>query len=199
MRQIYKFILTAFLIVSLLSNPVKSNAIDSFSKSSQNPVITTNPSSWESNYVWQPSSLQDGTSLKLWYSGYNGSRFQIGLATSTNGETWSKNGSNPVISRLSIDNKDAHDPTVIKNGSSYEMWYVGSDGGGATNYSVFRATSNDGISWNSSSSPVFRPSSGWGSGGVSSPFVLKTGNNYKMWFSSADTGRWNIGLATSTD
>ncbi len=146
MRWIYKFIFVLLLIIFFLLASVKSNAIGTFAKSSQNPVITTNPSSWESNYVWQPSPLLDGSSLKLWYSAYNGSRFQIGLATSTDGVTWSKNGSNPVVSRLSIDNKDAHDPTVIKNGASYEMWYVGSDGGGASNYSIFRATSSDGIS-----------------------------------------------------
>lgn len=199
MRWIYKFTFALLLITFFLFASTISEAIGAFVKSSQNPVITTNPSSWESNYVWQPSSLLDGSSLKLWYSGYNGSRFQIGLATSSDGVTWSKNGSNPVVSRLSIDNKDAHDPTVIKSGTSYEMWYVGSDGGGASNYAIYRATSNDGTSWTNSTNPVFKPSSGWGSAGPSSPFVLKIGSEYKMWFSSADTGHWSIGLATSSD
>lgn len=193
-------LITVFLTTLILSFVlIKTNAIVSFTKSSQNPILTVNPSSWESNNVWQPSPILDGNTLKLWYSGYNGSRYQIGLATSTDGLTWNKNPSNPVVSRLSIDNKDAHDPTVIKNGTSYEMWYAGSDNGGASNFSIFRASSDDGVLWNNSSDPVFRPTSGWGSGGVTSPLVLKIDNQYKMWFSSSDTGHWNVGYATSSD
>ena len=134
----------------------------------------------------------------MWYASYNG-RFQIGLAHSSDGINWTKDLNNPVVSRLSLDNRDSHDPTVLFNGTSYEMWYTSSTGGGATDFAIQRATSNNGISWtNNPVTRVFQPSSGWGAGIATAPFVIKIGSQYKMWYTSND-GRWKIGYATSPD
>lgn len=194
------FAIILLLILNSLVPHFSLFAISNFSKSSSNPILTTGPTSWDSSRAWQPTTIYNDAIYRMYYSGFNGSRFQIGLATSTDGIIWSKASQNPVLSRLSIDNKDVHDPTALLVDGIYYMWYVSSDNGGSGNFSINRATSTDGIAWTlNPSTPVFRPTSGWGSGGVTSPFVTKIGSEYKMWFSSADNGNFAIGLATSAD
>lgn len=191
-------IIFLFLLVFLASLFSPVNAISSFIKSSSSSVLSPDSSSWEGSRIWQPAVVQDGNEFKMWYAGYNG-RFQIGLAHSSDGINWAKDSNNPVVSRLSLDNRDSHDPTVLFNGTSYEMWYTSSTGGGATDFAIQRATSNNGISWtNNPVTRVFQPSSGWGAGTATAPFVIKIGLQYKMWYTSND-GRWKIGYATSPD
>ncbi|MEK7119551.1 MAG: hypothetical protein AAB889_03460, partial [Patescibacteria group bacterium] len=191
-------IIFLFLLLFLASLFSPVNAISSFIKSSSSSVLSPDSSSWEGTRIWQPAVVQDGNEFKMWYASYNG-RFQIGLAHSSDGINWTKDLNNPVVSRLSLDNRDSHDPTVLFNGTSYEMWYTSSTGGGATDFAIQRATSNNGISWtNNPVTRVFQPSSGWGAGIATAPFVIKIGSQYKMWYTSND-GRWKIGYATSPD
>ncbi len=200
LKYFTKLLFLNFLITLLLLTASNNKAYSiALVKYPSNPLISPSQN-WDSNRAWQPSVVFNGTNYLAAYSGYSSGRFQIGIATSTDGINWTKSLNNPILSRLSLDNKDTHDPTIIYLNPTYEMWYVASDNGGATNYSIYRATSSDGNSWlKTPSSPVFRPTTGWGSGGVTSPSVLKEASGYKMWFSSADNGFWEIGYATSPD
>jgi len=67
----------------------------------------------------------------MWYGGYNGTNYQIGYATSSDGISWTKYGANPVL-RLSSsgwDNAYVRDPSVIKEtDGTYKMWYNGYNG-----------------------------------------------------------------------
>lgn len=52
--------------------------------SDQNPVFTLGMiGSFDSVYISQPFVLRDGSQYKMWYSGFNGSRWAIGYATAT--------------------------------------------------------------------------------------------------------------------
>ncbi|MBI4065409.1 hypothetical protein HY409_03505 [Candidatus Gottesmanbacteria bacterium] len=197
-RKIFLILLLSLLLLKIL--PQSSQAINSLSKYSGNPVLNVLSNSWDSSYVWQPSVIYDNTEFKMYYTGFNGSRFQIGLATSPDGLNWTKSSSNPIVSRLTIDNRDSHDPSVIFMNNTYEMWYASSLNGGSSNFKIYHATSIDGILWSlSPSNPVLIPSQTWDTEGISSPFVLKTGNEYKMWYSALKNGFWRIGYATSSD
>ena len=92
--------------------PFKAYATSSFTKVPQNPILSPGPDSWDSIRAWQQAIFFDGYEYKMWYTGYNGSKFQIGFAKSSDGINWTKNN-NPVVSRLLIDNKDANSPTVL--------------------------------------------------------------------------------------
>lgn len=167
------FVIILFSLALLVIFPTSIEAISTFSKYSGNPILSPNPESWEGSRLWQNTVVHDGTEFKMYYVGYNG-RFQIGLAHSNDGTSWIKDPNNPVISRLGFDNKDSHDPSVLFNGISYEMWYTSSDSGGTTNFAIQRAVSNDGISWtNDPITPVFQPTTGWGAGTITAPFVLR--------------------------
>ncbi len=136
----------------------------------------------------------------MFYTGFNGSRFQIGQASSYDGITWLKHTNNPIITRLSLDNKDSHDPSVLMTGNNYEMWYVSSDGGGGSNFRIQRAVKTADSSWtNDPIQPVLAPIGTWDTDGLSSPFVIKNGTMYKMWYSGFLNGLWRIGYATSPD
>lgn len=189
------------LLFLLFLFPFPSKAIDNFTKYSSNPILSPTANSWDEERVWQPSVIYDGAEYKMYYSAYNGSRFQIGLAHSADGINWQKDTNNPVVTRLNVDNKDSHDPNVIYDGSSYYMWYVSSDNAGSSNFAIQRAYSSNGINWiNDPILPVMKFTTGWGSvQGVSSPSVLKIGTEYKMWFSSPDNGPWSTGLSNSSN
>jgi hypothetical protein len=47
--------------------------------------------------------------------------------------------------------------------------------------------------------PVLEPSSIWDHDGISSPYVIKNGNTYMMWYDGLNNGIWSTGLATSSD
>src|SRR3989344_6498233 len=99
----FLFLLAIFFAVF----PFFAQAVENWTKSSNNPVLSLGPNSWDNQTVFQPSVLYLNNQYYMWYSGYNGSRFQIGYATSTDGISWTKNQSNPVLSKLS-EGRDAH-------------------------------------------------------------------------------------------
>ncbi len=200
-KNFYRYIPSFFIsVILLIIFTVKLNAINSFNKYVSNPVLNISSGNWDSSYVWQPNVLFENNEYKMYYTGFNGSRFQIGFASSSDGLNWIKSTSNPIVSRLTIDNRDSHDPSVIFTNNSYEMWYASSLNGGLSNFNIYHATSTDGIGWTlTPSNSVFIPSQTWDTEGISSPFVLKDGSVYKMWYSALKNSFWRIGYATSPD
>lgn len=199
-RVIIKFFILIILSIVLFTLPKKSFA---FEKYQGNPVLSPEPNTWDRNGVSSPNVIYDGTKYMMYYTGLNGSTGNIGLATSLDGMHWTKLSNNPVISSFNVESKQVgvDAPTVIRNEHGYEMWFQGivyyPD---YIDYRVYRAESSDGYSWSVDTDTVgFKPDSGWGSTGITNPTVIKNESGYKMWFSSSDTGRWALGLATSND
>ena len=68
----------------------------------------------------------------MWYSGNNGSNYRIIYCTSTDGTTWT--GHTMVVNisaEGTYDTTHSYAPTVIKDGSTYKMWYTGNNGSNA--------------------------------------------------------------------
>ncbi|MFZ5987347.1 MAG: hypothetical protein ACOYWZ_09535 [Bacillota bacterium] len=144
--------------------------------------------------------IKDGFTYKMWYTGSNGTNERILYATSTDGESWSGHtlavnigagttGYNSVYSCV---------PTVIKDGSTYKMWYSGSDG---ANQRILYATSVDGNNWTGHTLAVDK---GAGTTGYNSAFscnctVIKDGSTFKMWYSGYNGVDQRILYATSAD
>jgi predicted GH43/DUF377 family glycosyl hydrolase len=145
---------------------------------SGSPVLMAGPvGSWDSTGVSEPLIIRDGTQYKMWYTGTgSGGTSAIGLATSSNLISWTKN-SNPVLvkSVSGWDNGGVSSPSVNKDGTTYKMWYVG----WSTISSVPKigyATSTDGVIWTKRSTPVLSPTPGGNDkDGVTHPSVIKTG------------------------
>ncbi len=171
-----------------------------------NPVMT-HGNTWDMNGFSGINVIKDGSTYKLWYEGVdNNGVNQIGYATSSDGINWTPYQNNPVFSpdvNGSWDDDDVGNPWIIKEGSSYKMWYWG-DNQQTDIDQIGLATSNDGITWQrSENSAVLAPNPAivWENGeGVGTPKVTRNASGYIMAYHAADqSGTIRIGLATSSD
>lgn len=180
-----------------------------------NPILVPGPSgTWDRGGVVASSVIQDGDTLKMWYSGLpslsNPAAFAIGYAWSTDGVNWTKHANNPVMTDRpgEWDAPGVAIPIVIKDGDTYRMWYGA--GGCPDDMSLGYATSTDGLTWERLPAPVMErgPAGEWNVDFLSPGSVIKEDGLFKMWFFSG-TGsvcnnntpgtRGSTGYATSPD
>lgn len=172
-----------------------------WSKYGSNPVLSPGPEGeWDAFFRGgQMAVITDSGIFEMWFTGGDGDLWQAGYATSTNGTDWNVYGGNPVLAAGGggeWDEQDASSPTVIKDGSTYKLWYHGCDAGYAS-CSIGYATSSDGVNWTKyPANPVLSGTGGeWDEGIVFWPRVIKNGSTYQMWYHH-EAG---IGYATSGD
>lgn len=137
-----------------------------------------------------PCVIKEGSTYKMWYARAYlvGTKvlYRIGYATSSNGLNWTVvagSGANGSVIDIgasgNFDESMVFFPSVIKNGTQYQMWYAGYDSVSALREGY--ATSSDGISWTKVTGNSTKGSC-LDSGGTSS--VSLVGSVYKMWYSS---------------
>ncbi|NOZ86325.1 MAG: hypothetical protein GXP49_08655 [Deltaproteobacteria bacterium] len=153
------------------------------------PVVANNTSGgWDSDAVLSPCVILDSGVYKMWYTGIDsGGTYRIGYAESGDGVTWNNNilvldsNSSPGT----WDDDGVGYPSVIKEGSTYHMWYAGFDASwGNGVWSIGHATSNDGKNWTvDPANPVLVRSPGaWDRDGVSMPWVEKLNGLYFVYY-----------------
>lgn len=178
-----------------------------WTRSNAAPVLSVGaPGAWDESGVMQPHVLFDGSTYRMWYTGFGTSGGNsIGYATSTDGIAWSKSPA-PVLvagSAGTWDDSGVSAPRVILDGSTYKMWYAGVDATGAPGVQqIGYATSTDGIAWTKQATPVLMPTAGsLDAGGIRDMMVVRNGAGYQAWFTgvSGSPATSRIGFATSTD
>jgi predicted GH43/DUF377 family glycosyl hydrolase len=148
----------------------------------------------------------------MWYAGEDSQGVdRIGMATSSDGISWTKHSGNPVLdlgAPGSWDSDSISDASVIRENGEYKMWYTGQTYGATSADDVFRigyATSPDGIHWTRySGNPVLTTGSlgSWDDRRVWRPSVISTGSGYVMYYRGAaviEGSQAKAGLATSPD
>ncbi len=191
-----------------------------WSPHSSSPVIESEPIDpsvkkeydWDAGGIRAISVIQDGDNFKMWYSAqeWGGTgQMQIGYAESRDGIHWSKYSANPVFSYAPDGAWDSHsvtEPFVMKDGSTYKLWYTGipadSEGGRSELSAIGYAESSNGKSWERAQSvPVVQArKKTWNEDRVSGPMVIKHKNSvYEMWFSGSDGKNAQLGRAYSQD
>ncbi|RLC60754.1 MAG: hypothetical protein DRI48_11560, partial [Chloroflexi bacterium] len=166
---------------------------------SGNPTVIGD---WDGHRVWKPAVISDGVEYKMWFDGTDLlSEVGVGLATSSDGVSWTKHLANPVLTGT-INAWDAsgeeHAPFVLKEGGVYKMWYEGSnDDVRQLGY----ATSTNGIDWHKhANNPVLEAGpEGYDQGAVAHGSVLNDGGTYKLWYHAAGDQGAIIAYATSPD
>lgn len=170
----------------------------------RNPILAKGPSgSFDQLGIFGGEVIHSGSQYMMYYSGYDGGRIRIGLATSTDGIHWQKHPTNPVLDvgpSGTWDSQGVVYPRVLFDGTMYWMWYNGRSGSGwgATGF----ATSADGINWvKYPANPVLSPGSGWDSFYTVPAGIVKVNNVFYLLYLGAASSayRSQVGLATSPD
>ncbi|RPH48504.1 MAG: hypothetical protein EHM85_16855, partial [Desulfobacteraceae bacterium] len=160
---------------------------------------------WDGESVLFPCVIEDGSTYKMWYRGWNstwpGGSQGTGYAESTDGITWTKHNdtnttsdpfanSDPVIK---LGNPGAWDGwslgsySVIKDGSVYRMWYDGTQADD-TPTRIGYAYSFNGQNWKKyDGNPVIMEGTAgsFDENGLFYPMVLKDGNTYRMYYAGS--------------
>ena len=167
-----------------------------------NPIMSPQYNYWDYDGVSQGKILFDGGTYKMWYLGLAGGGVaHVGYAESTDGISWTRPYSDPVLSPGNYNDWDAGSVApgvVIKEDGVYKMYYVGWRDQNL-NWSIGLATSSDGINWTKySNNPVLYGTAGW-EYQIAATSLLKINNTYYLYYFGRNFPEYKIGLATSTD
>ena len=146
--------------------------------------------------VISPSLLRVGSSYSMYYATCCPGN-AIMLATSSDANNWTNQGVaiSPGLSGSTDSGSVAYED-VLFVGSTFHMWYSGSDSSGT--YAIHHAKSSDGKAWTPDGVVISAVSEGV-SGSVYDPSVIWDGRQYSMWFSHYDGAHTWIRMATSSD
>lgn len=186
---------------------------DNWDRYAGNPIITPGAGgSWDANWVAPVHVMKVGNEYWMYYAGSDsggasGDPIHIGLAISPDGLTWTKYGSNPLISPGSADAWDdykVNHMSIMLEDGIYKGWYSGRKNDGI--WKIGYITSADGLSWTKyGSNPILDVGGGgaWDSAFILTSGIFKEGTTYFLYYwggtSAADMTTWKIGLATSSD
>lgn len=160
-------------------------------------ITAFNTQGWESPgggsistiYDTNPVILTGNASVfKTWYQAAISPQ-SMGYAESTDGITWYKYASNPVLSGY-------FGGDVVKYNGTYFM-FANQNGNVA---SIYRLNSTDGITWNVDTAVASKGSGSWSSSGlIYNDVWMDSTGNWKMLISGTDaSNHWGAGLWTAT-
>jgi hypothetical protein len=151
---------------------------------------------YDSRYAEAPSVIFHAGEYRMWYSGYDGSKYTICYADSADGIIWAKHG---IVLNTGIagspDSQHAGFCTVMFDGE-YRMWYSGYSGG---NWRILYANSTDGLTWVKHGVVLNLGTAGsMDDTQAYFPSVIKTGE-YRMWYAALDGLKYRILYANSSN
>jgi predicted GH43/DUF377 family glycosyl hydrolase len=162
-----------------------------FTALQSNPVFKgTATDTWDQKIRERGYILREDGTYYLWYTGYKGDEAvekHLGLATSTDGITWTKYKDNPIFNSGWVE-----DMSVIKHGGTYFMF---AEGRGDTAHMM---TSPDRIHWEEKGPLDIRLSDGrpLSKGAFGTPAIWYEDGKWFLFYERDDLGIW---LAASSD
>jgi predicted GH43/DUF377 family glycosyl hydrolase len=166
------------------------------------PVLSRGPAgAWDGVDVLNPSVVEVAGRFYNLYSGFDGSTWHTGLATSTDGRRWEKASDRPVLSPQSETwegHRIAANGTAVHDGREFLYWYQAGEPA-----RIGLARSADARGWRREGPPVLEPGppGTWDEAGVADPYVIRCGATYYMYY-LGQTRRGTIqrlGVARSSD
>ncbi|MDZ7265079.1 MAG: FG-GAP-like repeat-containing protein [candidate division KSB1 bacterium] len=153
---------------------------------------------FDAYHVLAPKVVLINSDLWMWYEGFDGKTWRIGLAISKDGVTWTKQGMVlDVGSSESFDAVHVAQPEVHYQTESFEMWYSAFNG---RNWWIAYATSLDGKSW-TKHGVVLKPgpSGSFDCGDIGACTVINDRGRYEMWYEGSIAYDWKIGYAVERE
>ena len=168
-------------------------------KPNPSPVLARGPSGdWDSGDVLNPSVFRHGNEYWNLYSGFDNKTWHTGLAISTDGISWRKQGK-----ILSPDPSTWEGGYIAANGSAIE------DGPGILYYyqggrppQIGLARTSSGRDWSKHGPPVLAtgPYGSWDERGVADPYVIRLEGRFYLFYLGMDRARrQRLGIAMSDD
>lgn len=173
-------------------------------RDSDGPVVSLGEGgSFDDTHIFAPAvALEDGR-YQLWYCGSTGRVadrvFHLGLATSSDGRSFTRHEANPVYS-FGDGKHSILTPTLLRNpdGSTLRengklrMWFSSTwFSGGSGLHTLHETTGTDGVSWSKPSAALLE--------GIYAPTVMKEGRRYHVWYTDVSGDPWIIRHASSWD
>jgi hypothetical protein len=116
------------------SDGITWTGYDADSDGKADPVLsgTYDAGEWDYNYVSRATIIKNADDdYEMWYSGGHGHMDHgIGYATSSDGIHWTRDVNNPIFHKddgVAWRDSRTYCPAVLKDGSSYKMWFAGKD------------------------------------------------------------------------
>jgi predicted GH43/DUF377 family glycosyl hydrolase len=187
-----------------------------WTKYPNNPVMSAgNTTAWYNTFISGPSVIFENGIYKMWFAApdaiANGQptdgKGNIGYTTSIDGITWAI----ATVPVLIAEGASVAEPSVLKIGNRYHMFYSTLKSWDNENFQVGYATSDDGINWNRRTEPVLKVNTKnqWDSYWASHPCVLYDSAiaAFRMWYTGRDKAEltdldgyfWDIGYAQSNN
>ncbi len=168
------------------------------------PVLSPGPSGeWDSSDVLNPSVVYHDRQFWNFYSGFDGSVWSTGLATSRDGIDWTRRGRVLAPDAGSWDRGyiAANGSALWRNGE-FLYWYEAGDHDGPKRIGLAR--SPDGLHFRKESQPVLDvgPYQSWDERAVADPYVIEAGGWLYMYYLGQDRAvppHQRIGVARSRD
>ena len=162
------------------------------------PVLA--PGAWDSADVLNPSVVRRGGAYFNFYSGYDGKTWHTGLATSSDGIHWLKQGK--ILSPLADSWEGAYisaNGSALLDGAEFFYWY---QAGPREAPEIGLARSADGRTWSRLRAPVLEtgPRGSWDERGTADPYVIRDAGFYYLYYLGQDRARrQRLGVARSSD
>lgn len=167
----------------------------------RNPVLEPGSSgSFDATALFTPFVIKVENELRMYYCGYNGSSWQVGVATSTDGMQWSKYPSNPILTVRpgTWESMAVNDPKIFHDEGQFVMFYSGHVSLSQAEIGI--ATSSNGYAWERHpQNPVLTrgPAGSWDQFSVRATAAFTANGKYYLLY---DGGAYKpIGFANSLD
>lgn len=168
-------------------------------KNNGNPVFQNDTTlEWERGGISPGAVLKEGDTYKMFYiaSTMYHDRYYTGLATSSDGISWTRVSSIPVLSPGNNESS-VFANSVVKVNGTYYLYYTSK---GTQGTSICLATSQNGQSFQKfSGNPVLTATVSWEGNGIYEPSVIYTNNKFMMIYTTVSDEVAAFGEASSAD
>ena len=182
-----------------ISYAISQDGVTWFHYDGNSVLKTDDYPAFDSEWVIDPHVIRVGDTYFLYYTGFNGTLYKSGLATSHDGIAWTRHDGNPILTPESDtwESVSSNCPRVMVRDGIFYMFYAGFDG---TTRQIGLANSTDGKTWvKFPGNPVLAPgeTGAWDAGGVVPIAVFVRGGVFHLLYDTQPQGE--IGLALSAN